>query len=188
MENNVKLEERFKELTKEIVSLSSDETKTKELLMELVSVKGAMDIVPTELDCGKEIDSYSGNTFRIVETVKGVLFHEYGGYYIFARKNITSLHDTLVEIKNILKGEYEDIDNEEDKKATLQAMLLCLKLPQVVFSDADFLFKTATSIVELIEKYQDEADNAVPEEEDAEDLAEMAKLINSIGEEKQDKS
>ena len=184
--NKTALEQKLKDNVDAVLELCSDKAKAKELLLDIVSTKGQIDVEPIELDCGKKVDEYLGKNFRITKTDKGMHFHEFGGYSVFARWNIISLCSTLEFMMDTLR----DIETEESDKfsqeeietttATLSAMTMCLKSPQVAACDVDFMFKLATDITKLLLKWQDKAQSAELREDNPEDLEAVRETINQF--------
>lgn len=155
--NKKELKDKLNEVVLQIKSNSKDAHYCDTLIQELLSLKGQIDIQPTELDCGKKTDEYDGGLYRITITDKGVLYHEYGGYSIFVRPNITSLYDTLVSIVDIQKNSASFSKEEKEQyDLTTSAASYCLSVPKIVFTDADLTFKIATEVIEHIQSKYDE--------------------------------
>ena len=190
-DKKLSLEQKLQDNVNAVVGMCSDKTKAKELLLDIVSTKGLLDIEPIELDCGKKVDEYLGKNFRITKTDKGMLFHEYGGYSVFARNNLTVLASTLEFMMATLKEnespEFAKKSEEEQQQATsvISAMTMCLKAPQMAFVDADFMFKLATDLVSLVLKWQEENQAAVAEDENPEDLDYVRDTLNLFSEDEQ---
>ena len=184
--NKVALEQKLKDSVDAVLELCSDKEKARELLLDIVSTKGQIDVEPIELDCGKKVDEYLGKTFRITKTDKGMLFHEFGGYSIFARWNITSLCSAL----EFMMDTFRDIEAEEGNKfsqeerenltSALSALTMCLKSPQVAACDVDFMFKLATDLTDLMLKWQEKAQSAELGEDNPEDLEAVRETINQF--------
>ncbi len=167
------LKERLNELTKQIRSNSKDVHFTEKLVEELLSVKGQMMIEPIELDCGKKVKEYSGETYRITLTNKGILYHEYGGYSIFVTPNNRSLYmmlESLIDREDISTMTKEDRDRMETAHS---AIAYCLMIPKIVFSDAEFTFDMASKVIEYIKKLYDKSIEADLQEETVKEDAEF---------------
>ena len=114
-EKKIKLNEKIRSLKKQIETNSKDAHFAKALVDELLTTKSQLCIEPIELNVGKKIDEFRGETFTIVKTNRGCLYHEYGGYSIFATPAQNALYTTLVdyidnkEIYSTLKGEEKEI-------------------------------------------------------------------------------
>ena len=161
------LKERLEDVKKQLRTNAKDVHFFDKLIDEALSLKGQMGVEPLELDCGKKENEFKGNTYSIVLTNKGALYHEYGGYNIFVSPSYTSLYDTLADIV-LNKDLYEKAEGEEKERleTTLSAIGYCLSLPKFVFSDADFTFEIATRVVGFIKKQYDELMSKPLQEED----------------------
>lgn len=150
------LKERLDDLVKQIKINSKDAHFADKLIGDLLSVKGQMGVEPTELDCGKKVDEFLGENYRITLTDKGVLYHEYGGYNIFVTPSVKSLYTTLADIVTN-KDEYAKAEGEEKERLelTLSAVGYCLAVPRISFTDADFMFDIAGEVIDFIKKKYD---------------------------------
>ena len=151
------LKERLDELVRQIKLNSKDAHFANKLIEDLLTIKGQMMNEPMELDCGKKVDEYKGETFHITLTNKGVLYHEYGGYNIFTTPNNKALYDTLANIVED-KGLYATSTEEEKEKIDLamSAIGYCISIPKIAFSDAEFTFEIAGKTIEYIRKQYDD--------------------------------
>jgi hypothetical protein len=151
------LKERLDEVKKQLRSNAKDVHFFDKLIDDALSLKGQISVPSTELDCGTKIDELAGETYRITITDRGVLYHEYGGYSLFATPNMTALYDTLVgAVKN--KDKYADATEEEKEEMELMLSVIgyCTSLPKFVFSDPAFTLEIATRIVKYIQDTYDE--------------------------------
>lgn len=172
MVNNKKeLREKLTELKKQIKANAKDAHWAENALREYESLVGQLKHEPIVLDCGKEVDEWAGETFRITKTTTGVLFHTYGGYSVFCTPNITALYETLVNYVDN-KDEYAKLEGEakEIHELALSALAYCVNLPSFVCSDEAFLYDTAGHIVKYLREMQDQLLNAPLREETPEDL------------------
>ena len=171
METKNELKEKLEELKKQIKINSKDAHWAENALREYESLVGQLKHEPIVLDCGKEVDEWVGETFRITKTTTGVLFHTYGGYSVFCTPNITALYETLVDyVEN--KDEYAKLEGEdrENHELALSALAYCINLPSFVCSDEAFLYDTAKRIVEYLREMSEELINQPLREETSEDL------------------
>lgn len=160
------LKERLDDLVKQIKVNSKDAHFADKLIGDLLSVKGQMSVEYTELDCGKKVDEFKGETYRISLTDKGVLYHEYGGYNIFVTPSVKSLYDTLADIVTN-KEEYAKAEGEDKERLelTLSAIGYCLATPRLAFTDVDLMFDIAGKIIDFIKsKYNDLMNKELQEE------------------------
>lgn len=171
VDNKKELREKLTELKKQIKANAKDAHWAENALREYESLVGQLKHEPIVLDCGKEVDEWAGDTFRITKTTTGVLFHTYGGYSVFCTPNITSLYETLVNYVE-KKDEFAKLEGEakETHELSLSALAYCVNLPSFVCSDEAFLYDTAGHIVKYLRETQDQLLNAPLREETEEDL------------------
>lgn len=154
------LKERLDDVKKQLRTNAKDVHFFDKLIDEALSLKGQMGIEPVALDCGKEVDEWKGETFRITLTDKGVLYHEYGGYSVFVTPNNTALYDVLSDLV-VNKDEYAGLDG--DKKENFEALLTIiaynLALPRISFMDKDFPQEIAIKTMEFLRKMFDNLTN-----------------------------
>lgn len=171
VDNKKELREKLTELKKQIKANAKDAHWAENALREYESLVGQLKHEPIVLDCGKEVDEWRGETFRITKTTTGVLFHTYGGYSVFCTPNITSLYETLVNYVE-KKDEYAKLEGEakEMHELSLSALAYCVNLPSFVCSDEAFLYDTAGHIVKYLREMSEQLLNQPLEEETPEDL------------------
>lgn len=115
-------------------------------------------VEPILLDCGKEIKSWKGETFELVKSNKGILYHVYGGFNIFVTPNNIALYETLddlvenQETYNQLTGQ-----EREDFDLHLSALTYVLDVPLFAFSNAEFTYDIATKVIQFLQKTYDDA-------------------------------
>lgn len=171
VDNKKELREKLTELKNQIKANAKDAHWAENALREYESLVGQLKHEPIVLDCGKEVDEWAGETFRITKTTTGVLFHTYGGYSVFCTPNITSLYETLVNYVE-KKDEFAKLEGEakENHELSLSALAYCVNLPSFVCSDEAFLYDTAGHIVKYLREMQEQLLNAPLREETEEDL------------------
>lgn len=171
MADKKELREKLNDLKKQIKANAKDAHWAENTLREYESLVGQLKHEPIVLDCGKEVDEWAGETFRITKTTTGVLFHTYGGYSVFCTPNITSLYETLVNYVE-KKDEYAKLEGEakEIHELSLSALAYCVNLPSFVCSDEAFLYDTAGHIVKYLREMSEQLLNAPLREETEEDL------------------
>lgn len=164
------LKERLDDLIKQIKLNSKDAHFADKLIGDLLSVKGQMSVEPIALDCGKEVDEWRGETFRITLTDRGVLYHEYGGYSVFVTPNNTALYDILADLVEN-KDEYAELEGE--KKENFESLLAIIaynvSLPRIAFMDKDFPQEIALKTIEFLRKMYDDLMNKELQEETVEE-------------------
>lgn len=132
-------------------------------------------VEPIVLEMGKAIEgkSFNGETFELVKTTHGILYHLFGGYNIFVTPNNIALYETLDNlIEN--KDEYEKLTGKEreDFDLNLSAVSYVLDVPLFAFGSAEFTFHLAGEVIQYLQKVYDEANEAPLQEETvSEDLA-----------------
>lgn len=171
VDNKKELREKLTELKKQIKANAKDAHWAENALREYESLVGQLKHEPIVLDCGKEIDEWAGETFRITKTTTGIMYHTYGGYTVFCTPNVTGLYETLSDlIEN--KDKYEKLEGEERETQELEltARTYCLSLPAYAFSDPAFMYETASHIITWLRETSEQALNAPLREETPEDL------------------
>lgn len=180
MEKKV-LKERLDELVKQIKVNSKDAHFADKLIGDLLSVKGQMGVEPIALDCGKEVDEWRGETFRITLTDKGVLYHEYGGYSVFVTPNNTALYDVLSDLV-VNKDEYAVL--EDEKKENFESLLAIIAynvaLPRIAFMDKDFPQEIAIKAMEFLRKMYDDLMNKELQAETPKEDAEFKEAVLAL--------
>lgn len=168
------LKERLDDLVKQIKVNSKDAHFADKLIGDLLSVKGQMGVEPIALDCGKEVDEWRGETFRITLTDRGVLYHEYGGYSVFVTPNNIALYDVLADLVEN-KEEYAEL--EDEKKENFESLLAIIaynvSLPRIAFMDKDFPQEIALKTIEFLRKMYDDLMNKELQDETPKEDAEF---------------
>ena len=197
METKNELKEKLNELKAQIKLNSKDAHWAENALREYESLIGQLRHEPIVLDCGKEVDEWAGETFRITKTTTGIMYHTYGGYTVFCTPNITGLYETLNDIVEN-KDKYEKLEGEERDayELELSARAYCLSLPVYAFSDPTFMYKTAEHVIKWLRETSEQLLNVELKEETEEDLnanqefrdATLAtkELVDEIGKEVED--
>lgn len=180
------LKERLDELVKQIKVNSKDAHFADKLIGDLLSVKGQMGVEPIALDCGKEVDEWRGETFRITLTDKGVLYHEYGGYSVFVTPNNIALYDVLADLVEN-KEEYAELEGE--KKENFESLLAIIaynvSLPRIAFMDKDFPQEIALKTIEFLRKMYDDLMNKELQDETPKEDAEFKEATLALEDLKQ---
>lgn len=167
------LKERLNEVKNQLRTNAKDVHFFDKLIDEALSLKGQMGVDPIALDCGKEVDEWKGETFRITLTDKGVLYHEYGGYSVFVTPNNAALYDVLSDLV-VNKDEYAALEGEqkENFESLLTIIAYNLSVPRIAFLDRDFPQEIAIKTMEFLRKmYDDLMSKELQEETPKEDAA-----------------
>lgn len=185
MSNKDELSKSLKEVKAQIKANSKDAHFAETLVDKLLAIKSEMSVEPIELNVGKRIDGWKGETFEIVKTDRGCLYHEYGGYSIFVTfDNNTALYRTLCDYVDNRRV-YETLEEEEKERyeLTLQAVAYCLSVPKFCFTDAEFTFDLASMVVKFLrEQYEKYIDEPLQEETVKEDkeFEQAVKAVENI--------
>lgn len=168
------LKERLADVKKQLRTNAKDVHFFDKLIDEALSLKGQMGVDPIALDCGKEEDEWSGETFRITLTNKGVLYHEYGGYSVFVTPNNAALYEVLSDLVTN-KENYAKLEGEqaENFKALLTIIAYNLSLPRISFMDKDFPQEIAIRTMEFLRKMYDDLMNKELQDETPKEDAEF---------------
>lgn len=128
-------------------------------------VEKAVEPIPFEM--GKMTnESFSGETFEIIKTTRGIVYKTYGGYSIFVTPNNVALYETLNELI-VKKEEFGMLvgKDKDDFELNLSAIAYVLNTPLIAFTDASFTFDIAQRIIEFLTEKYEEAMNAPLQEE-----------------------
>jgi hypothetical protein len=177
------LKERLADVKKQLRTNAKDVHFFDKLIDEALSLKGQMGVDPIALDCGKEEDEWTGETFRITLTNKGVLYHEYGGYSVFVTPNNAALYEVLSDLV-VNKDEYAKLEGEkkENFEALLTIIAYNLSLPRISFMDRDFPQELAIRTMEFLRKMYDDLMNKELQEETPKEDAEFKDATMAIEE------
>lgn len=153
-------------------------------------------VEPIVLDCGKEIKgkSFKGETFEMVKTNKGILYHVYGGFNIFVTPNNAALYETLDDlIENQETYNQFQGQEKEDFELNLSAITYVLDIPLFAFSNAEFTFKIAEETIKYLQSvYENSMNQPLQEETVVEDnefkeaVLAMEEIQKSLKEENKD--
>ena len=145
------LEKKLKECKEQLKANSKDAHFADRLIDRMLSYKGQLGVEPIELDCGKKVDEWSGETFRLTKTDKGILYHQFNGYSIFVTPNNKALYETLCDYVDN-REEYAKLDGElkEQYELQLSAITYVLSVPLFAFNDAEFTYKIATEVIDYL--------------------------------------
>lgn len=165
--------EQLDKIKKQIYTNSKDAHFAETLVNELLKVKSQMDVEPLELNVGKKLDEWKGDTFSIVKTDRGVLYNEHGHYAVFADPNMFMCATLTDFVDN--KDEYAKLEGEDKEtfEANLQAIVYSLGVPKLVFNDPEFLFNIANSVVEWLLGLQDKMQEMELQDETPQENAEF---------------
>lgn len=151
------LEKKLKECKEQLKANSKDAHFAGNLIDRMLSYKGQLSVEPLELDCGKKVDEWSGETFRLTKTDKGILYHQFGGYSIFVTPNNKALYETLCDYVDN-QEEYANLEGElkEQYELHLSAITYVLSVPLFAFTSSELTYGLATMIIDHLRKTFDE--------------------------------
>lgn len=177
------LKERLADVRNQLRTNAKDVHFFDKLIDEALSLKGQMGVEPIALDCGKEVDEWKGETFRITLTDRGVLYHEYGGYSVFVTPNNAALYDVLADLVEN-KDEYASLEGEqkENFEALLTIIAYNLSIPRISFMDKDFPQEIAIKTMEFLRKMYDDLTNKELQDETPKEDAEFKEATLALEE------
>ena len=151
------LEKKLKECKEQLKANSKDAHFASNLIDRMLSYKGQLGVEPIELDCGKKVDEWSGETFRLTKTDKGILYHQFGGFSIFVTPNNKALYETLCDYVDN-REEYSKLEGElkEQFELQLSAVTYVLSVPLFAFNSAELTYLLATNIIDYLKSTFDE--------------------------------
>lgn len=124
-------------------------------------------VEPVPFEFGKMTgDSFSGETFEIIKTTRGIVYKTFGGYSIFVTPNNVALYQTLDDLI-VNKDEFSNLvgKDKSDFELSLSAIAYVLNVPLITFTDAAFTFEMAQKVIEFLNNKYEEALNAPLQEE-----------------------
>lgn len=177
------LKERLNDVKKQLRANAKDVHFFDKLIDEALSLKGQMGVDPIALDCGKEVDEWKGETFRITLTDKGVLYHEYGGYSVFVTPNNEALYDVLADLV-VNKDEYAELEGEqrENFESLLTIVAYNLSLPRISFLSREFPQEIAIKTMEFLRGMYEELMSKELQEETPKEDAEFKEATLALEE------
>ena len=159
-------------LREELVGLSSDQIKTRELLDKLTEeeifqhdVESVYHVGKNDIEEEKDFDFY-----KVCKTKNGYLIHYKGGYTVFANEKLLSTCSALELLM-------EDKGSEEEELAK-SAIETIFRLPMYVFSHPETTYTIATIATKYLLYLQEKGE--VPTEET--DNPEYDKFIQQMNE------
>lgn len=186
MEKKKQILKRINEIKKQIKTNSKDAHFAETLCDELVQKVKEWKHEPTELDCGKAIDTLEGNTFKIVKTDLGVLYHAYSGYNIFATPQNVALYQSLCDLIDN-KKQYDELSDElkETFELHVSAMTYVLNIPLFAFQDLEYTYSLAENVIKYLNRAVENALNQPLQEETPELNAEFKEATLAMEEVKE---
>lgn len=182
MKDRKELLEKLEDLRKKICVNSKDAHFAEKMIDEMLSIKGQLSIRPTELNVGKKLEEWGSETFSITKTDRGVLYNEYSHFAIFVdpQYSLYSLLSDIVDSKE--EVEAYDAEAKEQYELEISAIAYCLSIPKLIASDAEFMFKVATMVINYLQEKQEEILNAELQDETPVENAEFEQVAIAMSE------
>lgn len=159
--NKEDLKKKLEEVKAKIKANSKDAHFADSLISDLLSLKGQICVEPTaiRIDESDIVDKFEGETFVMYMTKRGdAVYHVRGGYTIIADTRQIALNRTIANCVSI----HKDMDGltEEQKEAIfldMSATAYVLNVPMFAFSDQEFKYNMAKSVVKWLRETYEEA-------------------------------
>lgn len=133
-------------LREELVGLSSDPIKTRELLDKLTEEEIFQHDIESPFHVGKnDIEETKDlEVGKLHKTKDGYLLHYHGGYSILVDEKLMSTASTLRQIMDGVPSDIKDKDEREGVELVLSAAEQVFRLPMYVFSNTPTMLNIAT--------------------------------------------
>lgn len=133
-------------LREELVGLSSDPIKTKELLDKLTEEEISQHDIESPLHVGKNDieETKDGEIYKLHKTRNGYLLHYHGGYTVLVDEKLYSTATTLQQIMDGVPSDITDNQEREGVEIALSAAEQIFRLPMYVFSHPETMFNIAS--------------------------------------------
>ena len=133
-------------LREELVGLSSDPTKTKELLDKLTEEEIFQHDIESPLHVGKNDieETKDGEIYKLHKTRNGYLLHYHGGYTVLVDEKLMSTASALQQIMEGVPSDITDNEEREGVELALSAAEQIFRLPMYVFSHPETMFNIAS--------------------------------------------
>lgn len=133
-------------IREELVGLSSDPIKTRELLDKLEeevvfknSVESPFHVGKNDIEETKDLE-----VGKLHKTKEGYLLHYHGGYSVLVDEKLMSTASTLQQIMDGVPSDITDKDEREGVEMVLSAAEQVFRLPMYVFSNTPTMLNIAT--------------------------------------------
>lgn len=133
-------------LREELVGLSSDPIKTKELLDKLTEEEISQHDIESPLHVGKNDieETKDGEIYKLHKTRNGYLLHYHGGYSVLVDERLMSTASALQQIMEGVPIDITDNEEREGVELALSAAEQIFRLPMYVFSHPETMFNIAS--------------------------------------------
>lgn len=173
--------QKISDLVLRLKGICSDQHYATSLIDEILSLKGQLSIVPTELyvPLDEVLEEYDFGHFKLLDTLKGVIIKT-TGYCIYVEMRIQSLYGQVKALMEY-KKRYDTLTEEERSNydMLLAGTMVILLNPLVCFSDDDYWINQTTYITkEQNELFQKILETPLQKEKPKEDM-DMEDIINA---------
>ena len=133
-------------IREELVGLSSDPIKTRELLDKLTEEEILQHDIESPFHVGKnDIEETKDlEVGKLHKTRNGYLLHYHGGFSVLVDEKLMSTASTLQQIMEGVPSDITDKDEREGVELTLNAAEQVFRLPMYVFSNTPTMLNIAT--------------------------------------------
>lgn len=133
-------------LREELVGLSSDPIKTRELLDKLTEEEISQHDNESPLHVGKNDieETKDGEIYKLHKTRNGYLLHYHGGYTVLVDEKLMSTASALQQIMEGVPSDITDNEEREGVELALSAAEQIFRLPMYVFSHPETMFNIAS--------------------------------------------
>ena len=140
------MNEEIIRLREELVGLSSDPIKTRELLDKLTYEEISQHDIESPFHVGKnDIDETKDlEVGKLHKTKNGYLLHYHGGFSVLVDEKLVSPATTLQQIMEGVPSDIEDKEEREGVEMVLSAAEQVFRLPMYVFSNTPTMLNIAT--------------------------------------------
>lgn len=140
------MNEEIIRLREELVGLSSDPIKTRELLDKLTEEEISQHDIESPFHVGKnDIEETKDlEVGKLHKTKNGYLLHYHGGFSVLVDEKLMSTSSTLQQIMEGVPSDIEDKEEREGVEMVLSAAEQVFRLPMYVFSNTPTMLNIAT--------------------------------------------
>lgn len=177
----LKIEDKIKDLKKQIVANSKDAEWAKKMLIQLTSFQKQSDTEAVELIVPvKEVkETIDFGAYTLKKTARGILFTAKGGLATFVELRMQSTYEMLDRVFYIHNNPAQDEETKELYKAYTDAVAYIMQAPIFCSLSEQTLFEVAATMLRCFNEYcTKNVDNAEIHEETEEDIKENIAFEN----------
>ncbi len=152
--------DQLTKVKKQLQNNSKDAHFANKLFHEIISIKGQLDVKPTDLNVGTKIAELKEKNFSIIKTDRGAIFKT-NGYSIFVEPSYLGLYTALCDYVDN-QEEHSKFEGEEKNlyDTTLSALSLCFAVPHLVTTDTKLMFSITDTVVRYLQDLQEDVENS----------------------------